>query len=52
MIAGIGHVLGWEDIVEGRHYTTSVKCLSHNGRILKIAGQDLIKEFEKDEQAV
>lgn len=52
MIAGNGHVLGWEDVVEGRYYTTSVTCISQSSMVFKIKGEDLIKEFEKDERLV
>lgn len=49
MIGGVGHVLGWEDIVEGRAYTTSVKCLTPTGKLMKIDATHFIDEIQKDQ---
>ena len=48
MIGGVGHVLGWEDIVEGRAYTTSVKCLTPTGILIKIGAHEFMEEMKKD----
>ena len=48
MNGGVGHVLGWEDIVEGRTYTTSAKCLTHTGILIKISALEFMKEIIKD----
>lgn len=52
MIAGVGHVLGWEDIVQGDHYSASVRCLSSSGILIKIHNSDLLRELSSNKQAV
>ena len=36
MKAGVAHVLAWDDIVSGRNYTMSVKCISPIASVIKI----------------
>ena len=35
-IVGKGELLGWEDILERRNYTSSIRCTSINGTVFKI----------------
>lgn len=50
MIACKGHILGWDDIVKGRNYTFSVRCISISGTLIKISAADFLKRIKKDEQ--
>ena len=36
MIAGRGHLIGYDDIVNGRLSTTTVRCLSNTGILIAI----------------
>lgn len=45
-------MIGWEDIVKGRNYTTTVKCYSKTGRVLKLRAKDFINEVKKDRETV
>ena len=47
-----GHIVGWEDIVRGRKYTTSARCFSKTGVMLKISGQEFINEIRKDRDKI
>jgi len=49
MIAGRGHLMGWEDIVKCRFHTTSVRCLSKTGTLLAIKATDFLNSIKKDE---
>ena len=49
MIAGRGHLMGWEDIVKCRFHTTSVRCLSKTGTLMTIKATDFLNSIKKDE---
>ena len=50
-IASKGQILCLEDILNGSNYTNSVKCISQNGIILKIAKNDFLKIIQKDKKS-
>lgn len=52
MLAGKGHLIGWEDIVRGRKYSTTVRCFSKTGIVLRLSAQDFIQELKQDINAV
>ena len=43
---GKGQILGWEDLVRGRKHTTSVRCFSKTGSLVKISAQDYINQMK------
>lgn len=50
MIAGSGHMFGWEDIYRDRLYTTSVNCYSKTAQVIKIPVKDFLNCLKKDEK--
>lgn len=51
MIAEMGHIFGWEDIYHDRYYTTSLRCYSKSGILLKIKAEDFL-DFIKKEKTI
>lgn len=51
MIASKGEIFGLEDIFCGRKLTTSVKCITKVGYVLKIKKEDFLRIIQKDEFA-
>jgi len=49
MIAEMGHIFGCEDIYHDRYYTTSLRCYSKSGILLKIKSEDFLEFIKKDE---
>lgn len=49
MVAGVGHVLGLNDVMQERNYTLSVKCSSSSGKLLKISAKDFHSCIEDSE---
>ena len=47
-IASQKHLLGWEDVIKERFYTTSTRCLSCKGTLLKIEASDFIRNTLRD----
>ena len=47
-IANRQHVFGWEDIINERMYTTSIRCLSCKGTLLRLSTQDFLKSALRD----
>lgn len=45
-----GELLGWEDMMQQRAYTSSVRCISMKGQLFKIDGnlfqQGILKDLE------
>ena len=52
MVAGMGQVLGWDDIIKERNYTFSVRCNSLTGTLIKISAADILKRMRKDQMAL
>ena len=50
MIAGKGHLIGFDDIVNGRMSTTSVRCLSSSGTLLAIDSSSFLNCVVRDEE--
>ena len=44
---GKGHIFGMEDIIGGRDSTTSVRCYSNSGTVLKIDAELFLREVNK-----
>ena len=45
-----GQMLGQEDVINERNYTTSVKCLSAEGALFSIKRQEFIHKLGNDER--
>jgi hypothetical protein len=43
-------MIGEEDIINNRNYTTTVRCLSTNATLLFIKAEEFIMKFGKDEK--
>ena len=43
-------MLGQEDVINERNYTTTVKCLSSEGSLYSIKTQEFIHKFGKEER--
>lgn len=52
LIASRGQILGFEDILQGRRFTTSVRCITKTGSILRIRKEDFIKIIAKDQKSL
>ena len=48
LIAGRGHLLGWEDLSNDRNHTTSVRCMSNSGQVLIIDGESFSQFVESE----
>ena len=51
MIASVGQILGLEDILCGRKYTSNVKCITKFGTVLRIKLDDFFKIVNKDDRS-
>lgn len=49
MIAGVGNLIGLEDISNMRKATTTVKCISNTGILITIKAADLLNFLKKDD---
>lgn len=49
-LAGRGQLIGWEDIIKGRNYSTSFKCYSNTGIVLRLSADAFINEVKKDSE--
>lgn len=52
MLAGSGQLLGWEDLMAGRKYTSSVRCVTPTGTLIKVDAQDLVRRLGKNIEVV
>lgn len=52
MIAGRGHLIGFDDIVNNRLSTTTVRCLSNTGTLLAIDSSKFLNCVNRDEEMV
>lgn len=52
MIAGRGHLIGFDDIVNSRLSTTTVRCLSNTGTLLAIDSSKFLNCVNRDEEMV
>lgn len=52
LIASKGQILGLEDILNGRRLTTSVKCITKKGSILKIKKEEFLRIIQKDNKSL
>lgn len=50
-MASKGHVLGHEDVMNDRNYTTSVKCQSHEGTVFAMRSDEFLANMAKNERA-
>lgn len=48
MIASVGQLIGWEDMVNQRPLTVSMRCLSKTGSLLVCKREDFVKHMSKD----
>ena len=51
-IVSKGQILGLEDTLNGRRYTTSVKCITKGGSIFKIGKEEFFKIIQKDTKSI
>eukprot|EP00356_Strombidium_inclinatum_P004599 CAMPEP_0170489706 /NCGR_PEP_ID=MMETSP0208-20121228/8007_1 /TAXON_ID=197538 /ORGANISM="Strombidium inclinatum, Strain S3" /LENGTH=57 /DNA_ID=CAMNT_0010764741 /DNA_START=2197 /DNA_END=2370 /DNA_ORIENTATION=+ len=47
---GKGYMLGQEDVINDRNYTTSIRCLSNSSLLYSIEKEDFIDKMQKKEQ--
>ena len=52
MIAGEGHIFGWENVLKERNHCTSLRCISEYGKIIKIPGMNFKEEVNQDEMSI
>lgn len=44
-----GQIFGHDDVINDRPYTTSVKCVSNNGRLYVISAHEFYFKMKKDD---
>ena len=49
--AGKGYLLGHEDVINDRNYTTSVKCISLEGSVFEIKAEEFLSNMSKMEKS-
>ena len=47
---GVGQVLGFEDVILKRNYTTTVRCISTSGQIYAIKAEDFEQKLKKSDK--
>jgi len=52
MIASRGQMLGQDDIINDRNYTTSARCMSGTGTLFIMQSQDFIKFIKRDRRSM
>jgi hypothetical protein len=45
----IGQIIGFEDILKGRHHTTTLKCISTEGSLYIIKKEEFCHKLKRDE---
>jgi len=50
MNAGVGHLVGLEDIINRRQTTTNLKCVSFSGTLLTIGYVDFLRIVKRDKE--
>jgi hypothetical protein len=47
---GVGQVMGFEDVILKRAYTTTVRCISTTGSLYAIKSEDFEQKMKKSEK--
>jgi len=49
-LVGTGNLLGFEDVYQDRYYTTSIRCYSDKGILLKFESNAFLTVMKKDKE--